>query len=60
MLEKKLVAVSSPAVHARFHCPEQAQIMADLLFCKMKEVASNLLAPVGRFHQAGRMLILMS
>ena len=58
MLEKKLVAVLSPAVHAMFHYPEQAQIMADLLVCKMKEeVASNLLAPVGRFHQAGRMLI---
>ena len=50
--EEKLVAVSSPLLHSRFHYPDQAAITADYLVLRMKEeVAKNPLAPVGTNSQ---------
>ena len=58
--EEKLVAVSSPAVHPRFHYPDQAAITADYLVFKMKEeVTRNPPAPVGmNTEQTGRVNML--
>ena len=58
--EEKLVAVSSPAVHPRFHYPDQPAITADCLVFKMKEeVTRNPLAPVGmNTEQTGRVNML--
>ena len=58
--EEKLVAVSSPAVHSRFHYPDQPAITADCLVFKMKEeVTRNPLAPVGmNTEQTGRVNML--
>ena len=56
--EEKLV--SSPAVHSRFHHPDQAAITADYLVFKMKEeVTRNSPAPVGmNTEQTGRVNML--
>ena len=48
VVENKLVAVSSPEVHARNHAPEHAAILVENLIAKMKqEMRKNPLMPPG-------------